>query len=168
MAAAEARKLLGETPESPSTGYNGQPNVEQLMGDEAMNGTSVNAPKPKMRDSNVCRSFIVGTCPHDAFTNTKQDFGACPKVHVEALKVEYEALPESDKRALGFEFDYLRDMAKYIGECDHRISVAQRRLEKTPEEIRQTKNLVRRVLTLLKPCSNTILVRPDRRSQQVH
>lgn len=36
----------------------------------------------------------------------------------------------------------MRDMQKYIDECDRRIDSAQRRLEKTPDEIRQTNNLV--------------------------
>lgn len=36
----------------------------------------------------------------------------------------------------------MRDMQKYIDDCDRRIDTAQRRLEKTPDEIRQTNNLV--------------------------
>ena len=95
-----------------------------------------------LTDTRACRSFIAGTCPHDLFTNTKQDLGPCPKIHSEALKSEYEAL--SDKHKYGFEYDYLRDMQKYIDECNRRIDAAQRRLEKTPDEIRQTNNLVRR------------------------
>jgi len=34
------------------------------------------------------------------------------------------------------------DIKKYIDECDRRIDSAQRRLEKTPDEIRQTNKLV--------------------------
>ena len=91
-------------------------------------------------DPKVCRSFLVGTCPHDLFTNTKQDLGPCPKVHSEPLKAEYEASPDKSKH--GFEYDYMRDMQKYIDECNRRIDNAQRRLEKTPDEIRQTNALV--------------------------
>lgn len=97
-----------------------------------------------LTDPKVCRSFLVGTCPHDLFTNTKQDLGQCPKVHSEPLKSEYEASP--DKSKLGFEYDYMRDMQKYIDECNRRIDAAQRRLEKTPDEIRQTNDLVSRSL----------------------
>jgi hypothetical protein len=69
--------------------------------------------------------------------------GPCPKVHSEGLKAEYETASAAEKAKWGFEFDYMRDMQKYIDDCDRRIESAQRRLEKTPDEIRQTNNLVR-------------------------
>lgn len=120
--AAEQRKLL-----------------EQLMGSSSTSRES----QLSLDDPKVCRSFLVGTCPHDLFTNTKQDFGPCGKVHAEGFKVEYEALPEREKQRLGFEYDYIRDLHKYLDDCNRRIDSAQKRLEKTPEEIRQTNELVR-------------------------
>lgn len=120
--AAEQRKLL-----------------EQLMGSSVTSRSS----QLSLNDSKVCRSYLVGTCPHDLFTNTKQDLGPCPKVHAEGLKTEYEALPEREKQRYGFEYDYMRDLQKYIDDCNRRIDAAQRRLEKTPDEIRQTNVLVR-------------------------
>ena len=119
--AAEQRKLL-----------------EQLMGASA----TTQATKISLSDPKVCRSYIVGTCPHDLFTNTKQDLGPYPKVHAESLKTEYENLSDAEKRRYGFEYDYMRDLQKYIDECNRRIDAAQRRLEKTPDEIRQTNVLV--------------------------
>lgn len=119
--AAEQRKLL-----------------EQLMGSSSTSRES----QLSLDDPKVCRSFLVGTCPHDLFTNTKQDFGPCGKVHAEGLKVEYEALPEREKQRHGFEYDYIRDLHKYLDDCNRRIDSAQKRLEKTPEEIRQTNELV--------------------------
>lgn len=59
------------------------------------------------------------------------------------MKVEYEALSDREKQRYGFEYDYMRDLQKYIEECNRRIDAAQRRLEKTPDEIRQTNVLVR-------------------------
>lgn len=85
--AAEQRKLL-----------------EQLMG----GGAASRGAQLSLTDPKVCRSYLVGTCPHDLFTNTKQDLGACPKVHSEALKAEYEALPEQEKKRYGFDYDYMR------------------------------------------------------------
>lgn len=105
-------------------------------------GGSSRSAQLSITDAKVCRSYIVGTCPHDLFTNTKQDLGPCPKVHSEGLKTEYEASSAHEKAKLGFDYDYLRDMQKYIDECNRRIDSAQRRLEKTPDEIRQTNNLV--------------------------
>jgi hypothetical protein len=103
-------------------------------------GVSQRHAQLSLTDPKVCRSFLVGTCPHDLFTNTKQDLGPCPNVHSEGLKAEYEAAP--DKSKYGFEYDYMRDMQKYIDDCNRRIDAAQRRLEKTPDEIRQTNALV--------------------------
>ncbi|KAH8896615.1 LUC7-domain-containing protein [Thozetella sp. PMI_491] len=122
--AAEQRKLL-----------------EQLMG----GGVASRSSQLSLTDPKVCRSYLAGTCPHDLFTNTKQDLGPCPKVHSESLKAEFEALPEGERRKYGFEYDYMRDLQKYIDECNRRIDAAQRRLEKTPDEIRQTNVLLKSI-----------------------
>jgi hypothetical protein len=116
--------------------------LQQLMGDEYMSGPGMNAPQLKITDPKVCRSYLVGACPHDLFTNTKQDFGACTKTHNEGLKVEYQNASDEQKQKWGFEFDYLKDMQKYVEDCNRKIESAQRRLDKTPDEIRQTENLV--------------------------
>lgn len=124
--AAEQRKLL-----------------EQLMGEQLMVAPGTHrGPQVAITDPKVCKSYLVGTCPHDLFTNTKQDLGPCPKVHNEALKDEYESADEQQKRKWGFDFDYLRDVQRYVDDCNRRIDQAQRRLEKTPDEIRQTNALV--------------------------
>lgn len=115
------------------------PLADQLIGTGAQGRNA----QLSITDPKVCRSYLVGTCPHDLFTNTKQDLGPCPKVHSEGLKTEYETASSAEKAKWGFEFDYLRDMQKYIDDCDRRIETAQRRLEKTPDEIRQTNALVR-------------------------
>jgi uncharacterized membrane protein YgcG len=120
------------------------------MGEQAFTGSDTRAPQLSITDPKVCRSYLVGNCPHDLFTNTKQDFGPCPNVHNEALKVEYQEAPADKKRQWGFEFDYLRDMQKYVGDCDRRIDQAQRRLEKTPDEIRQTNSLLKQINELTK------------------
>jgi hypothetical protein len=112
------------------------------MGEHYMSAPGTRAPQLSITDPKVCRSYLVGTCPHDLFTNTKQDFGACPKQHNESLKAEYDAASDEQKRKWGFEFDYMRDMGKYVEDCNRRIDQAQRRLEKTPDEIRKTNALV--------------------------
>lgn len=108
-------------------------------------GIAARSSQIDLTDPKACRSYITGTCPHDLFTNTKQDLGPCPRIHSEALKVEYEALSEQDKKRHGFEYDYMRDLQKYIEDCNRRIDVAQRRLEKTPDEIRQTNVLLKSI-----------------------
>lgn len=66
----------------------------------------------------------------------------CPKTHSEGLKAEYEAADAEQKKKWGFEYDYMRDIQRYIDDCNRKIDTAQRRLEKTPDEIRQTDDLV--------------------------
>ncbi|KAJ4349356.1 splicing factor [Didymosphaeria variabile] len=110
--------------------------LEQLMGAGAMTGFDQQAPKLDITDPKVCKSYLVGNCPHDLFTNTKQDFGPCPKVHNEALKTEYQEASEQQKRAWNFDWEYFLDMQKYVRQCDARIKEAQTRLEKTVDEIR--------------------------------
>ncbi|KAF2802470.1 LUC7-domain-containing protein [Mytilinidion resinicola] len=138
--AAEQRKLL-----------------EQLMGDTLLLGPGTRAPQISITDPKVCPSYLAGTCPHDLFTNTKQDFGLCPKIHNEGLKTEYEAASDEQKRQWGFDFDYMRDMQKYVDECNRRIDSAQRRLEKTPDEIRQTNALLKQINDLSKTIQNGLL-----------
>lgn len=142
--AAEQRKLLeqlmgGKTPRSPLNPTANKIPADQLTG----TGASSRNAQLSITDPKVCRSYLVGTCPHDLFTNTKQDLGPCTKVHSEGLKTEYEMASTAERNKWGFDFDYMRDMQKYIEDCDRRIESAQRRLEKTPDEIRQTNNLVR-------------------------
>lgn len=119
--------------------------------------SSSRAQQLSITDPKLCRSFIAGTCPHDLFTNTKQDLGPCPKIHSEPLKTEYEAMGAPEKQKLGFEYDYMRDLQKYIDECNRRIDIAQRRLEKTPDEIRQTNALLKQISDLSKSIETGLL-----------
>ncbi|KAI9673018.1 MAG: splicing factor [Caeruleum heppii] len=138
--AAEQRKLL-----------------EQLMGDQLMGPSASRSTQLSLTDPKVCRSFIAGTCPHDLFTNTKQDLGTCSKVHSENLKIEYDALSKEEKGRMGFEYDYWRDMQRYIDDCNRRIDAAQRRLEKTPDEIRMTNDLLKQISTHHQSITSTLL-----------
>lgn len=132
--AAEQRKLL-----------------EQLMGDQLMAGPGAQQKTAlTITDPKVCRSFLCGSCPHDLFTNTKQDLGNCLKQHPANLKDEYQPASDAQKKEWGFDFDYQRDIGKYVSECDRRIDTAQRRLEKTPDEIRQTNALLKSISDLTK------------------
>lgn len=138
--AAEQRKLL-----------------EQLMGEQMMAGPGTRAPQVAITDPRVCRSFLVGECPHNLFTNTKHDIGPCHKIHNEALRSEYQEASDDQKKRWGFEFDYLRDMQKHVDECNRKIESCQRRLEKTPDEIRQTNALLRQIDDLNKTIENGLL-----------
>ena len=131
--------------------------LEQLMGDQFAGSVTSKTANLTLTSSQVCRSYLVGTCPHDLFTNTKQDLGACPKFHPENLKLEYDALSPAEKQKYAFEFDYMRDMQRYIDECNRRIDQAQRRLEKTPDEIRRTNMLLKTISDLTKTINTGLL-----------
>ncbi|KAF4554356.1 LUC7-like protein [Elsinoe fawcettii] len=130
--------------------------LEALMGDQLMS-SSAKAPQLPIDDPKVCRSYLVGTCPHELFTNTKQDLGICNEQHSDALKTEYQEASEDQKKQWGFEFDYLRHMAKYIESCNRRIDDSRRKLEKTPEEIRKTALHLQEVNKLTKTIENGLL-----------
>lgn len=139
--AAEQRKLL-----------------EQLMGDSMMQAPGmVKQPALTITDPKVCRSYLCGACPHDLFTNTKQDIGPCSKTHLPNLREEFQSASDAQKREWGFEFDYQRDINSYVSECDRRIDSAQRRLEKTPDEIRQTTAMLKRIGDLTRTIEASIV-----------
>ncbi|KAJ6160711.1 hypothetical protein N7470_004107 [Penicillium chermesinum] len=133
--------------------------LEQLMGSESLIGTSAQGRNSQLSitDDKVCRSYLVGTCPHDLFTNTRQDSGACPKVHNEGLKAQYENATPAEKAKWGFEFDYMRDIQGYILEVDKRIHSSQRNLEQTPQEIKETQNLIKQIHDLNDTINNGLL-----------
>ncbi|KAI9090538.1 LUC7-domain-containing protein [Phlyctochytrium arcticum] len=112
MSAAEQRKLL-----------------EQLMGKEALGGVPDTL---TFTDSGVCRNFLCGLCPHDLFTNTKMDIGACTKAHSEKLLGEYTRARKDGHP--GFEDEWFHNLHEFVADCDRKVQNAQRRLDKTPED----------------------------------
>ncbi|EGF99112.1 uncharacterized protein MELLADRAFT_45811, partial [Melampsora larici-populina 98AG31] len=126
------------------------------MGAEAMGIIQVDL---KFTDLKVCRSYLCGACPHDLFTNTKMDLGACAKTHSQKLKGEYEAAlarsqsddPEesadtvSPSELHAMRREYENNILGFVEECDRRIRAAQKRLEKTPEENNRTTALMREI-----------------------
>lgn len=105
-----------------------------------------------LTDARLCRSFIVGTCPFDMFTGTKEDLGSCKSIHLEQYKIMYEAekkkydkkvreklpLTKEDLRTKSiveeFEHDYMTDLEYHIKDVNHKIKMAEDKLRHTPEE----------------------------------
>lgn len=124
--AAEQRKLL-----------------EKLMGADALDPRATRRQSVNLYNTRICRSFLVGTCPHDLFVGTKQDIGPCPKQHLENYKMEYQAQKLRGKEFPEFDLDYERDLERYVTECNRRIDTANRRLERTPEDIAKMQQTTR-------------------------
>jgi len=73
------------------------------------------------------------------------DLGPCPKSHTERLKAEFIAAREADPSNpifARFQSEYEHNIFAFVDECDRRIRVAHRKLEKTPEENAKMTNLV--------------------------
>lgn len=92
-------------------------------------------------DPRICRSFLVGHCPHDLFQNTKFEQGPCRNQHNERLRQDY--LETADREKYGYEWEYQAVLKSYVGDCDKRIESSQRRLETTYEEMVRQRQLVR-------------------------
>ncbi|XP_028406697.1 putative RNA-binding protein Luc7-like 2 isoform X2 [Dendronephthya gigantea] len=90
----------------------------------------------KFTDEKVCKSFIMGLCPHALFNNTKMDIGDCRKVHSAALKADYEAASKS--RSYGYELDQMEHLQAFIKECDRKIVLAKKRLAETQDDFGNT------------------------------
>ncbi|KAI5450693.1 splicing factor, variant 2 [Naganishia albida] len=119
--------------------------LEQMMGPEAMGITQVNV---DWWDPRVCRNFLCGTCPHEIFGNTKMDMGPCPKLHSDKIAKAFQeakAANPLDPRFAAFEQEYQNNIYAFVDDCDRKIRMSQKRLEKTPEENRRTVDLMKEV-----------------------
>lgn len=60
--------------------------------------------------------------------------------HNGRLRVVYLETPDREK--YGYEWDYVKVLKEYVGDCDKRIESSQRRLETTYEEMVRQRQLV--------------------------
>ncbi|GAB6025882.1 Putative RNA-binding protein Luc7-like 1 [Chamberlinius hualienensis] len=105
--------------------------LDQLMG-TGRDGEN-NRYKVKFSDSRVCKSFLLGCCPHDILASTRMDLGTCPKIHDLALRADYEqAAKEKD---YNYDLDAMEHLQAFISDCDRRTELAKRRLAETQEEL---------------------------------
>lgn len=114
-----------------------------LMGSDALDPRAPRRQSVNLNNPRICRSFLVGTCPHDIFVGTKQDLGPCSKQHLESYKMEYQSQKLRGQEFPEFELDYERDLERYVTDCNRRIDSANRRLERTPEDIAKMKQTTR-------------------------
>ncbi|KAK6201560.1 uncharacterized protein RJT21DRAFT_120613 [Scheffersomyces amazonensis] len=119
--------------------------LEQLMGKDAMINPIASRREPDMSSPRVCKSFLVGTCPHDLFVATKQDLGKCPRLHLQKHKLEYEYRTKKLGETFPeFEYEYFNHIKEYINKLDRIINDAQQRLTQTsPEEKSKIENITK-------------------------
>lgn len=111
-------------------------------------GGDSNGPSARWSDKNVCPWFLCDFCPHDLFTNTKEDLGVCPKIHSDPLKEEF--LKQSEDTINRYKMKYLRYLQGLQVRGRQRVSRAQERLKMQapnhfgdPELRRRTKEIER-------------------------
>uniref|UniRef100_A0A182ILP1 Dolichyl-phosphate beta-glucosyltransferase n=1 Tax=Anopheles atroparvus TaxID=41427 RepID=A0A182ILP1_ANOAO len=105
--------------------------LDQLMG-TARNGET-NRYSVKFYDTKVCKSFLLGCCPHEILASTRMDLGECPKVHDLALRADYENA--SKNKDYYYDVDAMEHLQAFIADCDRRTEAAKRRLAETQEEL---------------------------------
>ncbi|BFZ03104.1 hypothetical protein BsWGS_06143 [Bradybaena similaris] len=113
----------------------------RAMLDELM-GTTRDGDSDKYRvkfdDPRVCKSFLLGCCPHDILASTRMDLGDCPSVHDLALRADYETAAKS--RDYFYDIDAMEHLQSFISDCDRKTEVAKRRLKDTQEELSEEAN----------------------------
>ncbi|XP_065066239.1 luc7-like protein 3 [Rhopilema esculentum] len=115
--------------------------LDELMGKDRNRAPGEPSSRMHWSDSEVCKYFLCGFCPHELFTNTKADLGACPKAHDEALKKEYE---KSNRRGLmGYEETFHRFLQGIMADVERRIRRGHERLalnaKKEQQELKTAK-----------------------------
>ncbi|XP_023239525.1 putative RNA-binding protein Luc7-like 2 isoform X1 [Centruroides vittatus] len=105
--------------------------LDQLMG-TGRDGEN-NRFKVHFTDPRVCKSFLLGCCPHDILAATRMDLGECPRIHDLALRADYESA--SKKKDYYYDVDAMEHLQNFINECDRRTEQAKRRLAETQEEL---------------------------------
>ncbi|KAL3877570.1 hypothetical protein ACJMK2_035279 [Sinanodonta woodiana] len=119
--------------------------LDELMG-TTRDGDS-NRYRVKFDDPRVCKSFLLGCCPHDILASTRMDLGDCPKVHDLALRADYEQA--SKKKDYYYDIDAMEHLQNFIGECDRKTELAKRRLKETQEELSEEANAKAEVILQL-------------------
>jgi len=100
--------------------------LDELMGKDRNRTPGEPSSRIHWSDNEMCKYFLCGFCPHELFTNTKADLGACPKVHDEALKKEYE---KSNRRgSMGYEETFYRFLQGIMSDVERRIRRGHERL----------------------------------------
>jgi len=85
--------------------------------------------KEKFKDSDVCKSFLVGMCPMEpAFLGGKRNFQACEKIHSEVMRQQFEAHPDTKDLRREYESALLASLKYAVGECEFRINKEKARM----------------------------------------
>jgi len=98
---------------------------------DALMGRNRNATGPVQQltweSREVCPYYISHFCPHELFTNTKADLGACPNIHDDDLRQAYQQAPDSHKKQACVD-DFLRICQRMLSDVQSKIKRSKERL----------------------------------------
>lgn len=101
--------------------------LDALMGRNRNAELGAGGKQPTWEDDGVCHYFVVDFCPHDLFTNTKSDLGACPNIHDKGMKEAFKVAPMSTKKEQYMD-TFLRMGMRMLSDADTKIKRAKERL----------------------------------------
>jgi len=113
------------------------PNATRILGkmlDELMGNHRNTNPNDKPEvltwgSRAVCSYYLVEYCPHDLFTNTKADLGACPKIHKNSLKADFVAVRDTHPRKVEYTEDLLKYAKRLVNDLQSKIRRSKERLK---------------------------------------
>lgn len=98
---------------------------------DALMGRNRNATGPVQQltweSREVCPFYISHFCPHDLFTNTKADLGACANIHDDDLRSAYQQAEDSSKKQSCVD-DFLRICQRMLSDVQSKIKRSKERL----------------------------------------
>ena len=71
--------------------------LDELMGRNRNIHPDDNVKEITWDDPQMCKFHLVQFCPHDLFTNTKADLGACPKIHDDEMRKKFQEAKDSHR-----------------------------------------------------------------------
>eukprot|EP00928_Gymnodinium_smaydae_P047891 TRINITY_DN31996_c0_g1_i1.p1 TRINITY_DN31996_c0_g1~~TRINITY_DN31996_c0_g1_i1.p1 ORF type:complete len:354 (-),score=45.31 TRINITY_DN31996_c0_g1_i1:291-1352(-) len=104
--------------------------LDALMGpDRDAANTDTKKSKEKFKDSNVCKYYLLGLCPHDqAFLGGKRKYPVCQKLHSDTMKQLFESHPDVEEYRREYELRLLADLEYIVRECDGKVSDEKARI----------------------------------------
>ena len=101
--------------------------LDALMGRNRNQAPGTEVREPTWEDEGICPFYLVQYCPHDLFTNTKADLGACPNIHDDDLKTAFGDAPTGYKKDK-YQEDFLRFSQRMLSDVGNKIKRSKERL----------------------------------------
>jgi len=109
--------------------------LDELMGKNRNCAAGEKVEELTWTSRGVCPYFLSDYCPHELFTNTKADLGACNRIHNDKLKLQFKEVLDIDPRKVEVQEDFLRFAQRLVGDLAGKIKRSKERLTLTQMEM---------------------------------